>query len=158
MLKLMLDLKPETESGLGLYLGCQLVKGAAKLKDGTPVSTITFDRESFLEQSVQKYLDIVGDETIMKRVLTPSLPEDAQDYLARAPCGNGPVRPCTWCGTIHPITEPTNSKTVRTGASAQKPGGEVIKGELAPHAASVFVGPICAACIDVLISCQALTC
>lgn len=111
------------------------------------MSTITYDTESFLEQSVQKYLEIVGDKTIMKRVLTPSLPEDANDHLARAPCGNGPVSQCTWYGTIHPITEPTNSKTVRTGASAQKPGGEVIKGELAPHAASVLMELICAACI-----------
>ena len=43
-----LDLEPETE--LGLYLGCQLVRGQTKLKDGTKVSTITYDMESFLAQ------------------------------------------------------------------------------------------------------------
>ena len=40
MLRSRLDLEPETE--LGLYLGCQLVRGETKLKDGTKVSTITY--------------------------------------------------------------------------------------------------------------------
>ena len=127
-----LDLEPETE--LGLYLGCQLVRGQTKLKDGTKVSTITYDMESFLEQSVQKYLEIVG-----KDVPTPSLPEEAKDHPARAPCGEGPVSQCTWCGTVHPITEPTKSKSVPTSNSAQTPGDEMPKGELAPHAASVLM-------------------
>ena len=38
MLRSKLDLEPETD--LGLYLGCQLVRGETKLKDGTKVSTI----------------------------------------------------------------------------------------------------------------------
>ena len=82
-----LDLESETE--LGLYLGCQLVRGQTKLKDGTKVSTITYDMESFLEQSVQKYLEIVGKDVSLKSVPTPSLPEEAKDHPARAPCGRG---------------------------------------------------------------------
>ena len=132
-----LDLEPETE--LGLYLGCQLVRGQTKLKDGTKVSTITYDMESFLEQSVQKYLEIVGKDVSLKSVPTPSLPEDAKDHPARAPCGEGPVSQCTWCGTVHPITEPTKSKLVPTSNSAQAQVDEVPKGELAPHAASVLM-------------------
>ena len=132
-----LDLEPETE--LGLYLGCQLVRGQTKLKDGTQVSTITYDMESFLEQSVQKYLEIVGKDVSLKSVPTPSLPEEAKDHPARAPCGEGPVSQCTWCRTVHPITEPTKSKSVSTSNSAQVPGDEVPKGELAPHAASVLM-------------------
>ena len=132
-----LDLEPETD--LGLYLGCQLVRGETKLKDGTKVSTITYDMESFLEQSVQKYLGIVGKDTILKKAPTPSLPEEAKDHPARAPCGAGPVSQCTWCGTIHPITEPTASKADPTGSSAPKPGDEMKVGELAPHAARVLM-------------------
>ena len=132
-----LDLEPETE--LGLYLGCQLVRGQTKLKDGTKVSTITYDMESFLEQSVQKYLEIVGKDVSLKSVPTPSLPEDAKDHPARAPCGEGPVSQCTWCGTVHPITEPTKSKSVPTSNSAQAQVDEMPKGELAPHAASVLM-------------------
>ena len=137
LLRSKLDLEPET--GLGLYLGCQLVRGETKLKDGAKVSTITYDMESFLEQSVQKYLEIAGKDTVLKKVPTPSLPEEAKDHPARAPCGTGPVSQCTWCGTIHPITEPTKSKTDPTGSSAPKPGDEVKVGELAPHAASVLM-------------------
>ena len=137
MLRSRLDLEPETE--LGLYLGCQLVRGETKLKDGTKVSTITYDMESFLEQSVQKYLEIVGKDVALKKVPTPSLPEEAKEHPARAPCGVGPVSQCTWCGTIHPVTEPTKSKSTPTGNSAQKPGDEIVKGELAPHAASVLM-------------------
>eukprot|EP00434_Breviolum_minutum_P033236 symbB.v1.2.029410.t1/scaffold3211.1/size107887/2 len=137
MLRSKLDLEPETD--LGLYLACQLVRGETKLKDGTKVSTITYDMESFLEQSVQKYLGIVGKDTILKKAPTPSLPEEAKDHPARAPCGAGPVSQCTWCGTIHPITEPTASKTDPTGSSAPKPGDEMKVGELAPHAARVLM-------------------
>ena len=97
--------------------------------------------ESFLEQSVQKYLEIVGKDVVLKKVPTPSLPEEAKEHPARAPCGVGPVSQCTWCGTIHPVTEPTKSKSTPTptGISAQKPGDEIVKGELAPHAASVLM-------------------
>lgn len=47
MLRAKLDLEPATD--LGLYLGCQLVRGTSKLKDGAQVSTFTYDMESFLE-------------------------------------------------------------------------------------------------------------
>ena len=91
--------------------------------------------ESFLEQSVQKYLEVVGKDTVLKKVPAPSLPEEVKDHPARAPCGTGPVSQCTWCGTFHPITEPTDP----TGCSAPKPGDEVKVGGLAPHAASVLI-------------------
>ena len=115
------------------------MRGQTKLKDGTKVSTITYDMESFLEQSVQKYLEIMGKDVSLKSVPTPSLPEDAKDHPARAPCGEGPVSQCTWCGTVHPITEPTKSKSVPTSNSAQAQVDEMPKGELAPHAASVLM-------------------
>ena len=137
LLRSKLDLEPETD--LGLYLGCQLARGSTKLKDGTTVSTITYDMESFLEQSVQKYLEIIGTNTVLKKVPTPSLPEEAKDHPARAPCGTGPVSQCTWCGTIHPVTEPTKSKSTPSDNSAQKSGNTIVKGELAPHAASVLM-------------------
>ena len=44
----------ETETDLGLYLGCVLSKGSAKLNDGTPVSTMTYDMEGLLKLSVEK--------------------------------------------------------------------------------------------------------
>ena len=48
MLRSLLNIEPETD--LGMYLGCTLKKGENRLKDGTRVSTMTYDMESFLEQ------------------------------------------------------------------------------------------------------------
>ena len=47
MLRSLLNIEPETD--LGMYLGCTLKKGESRLKDGTRVSTMTYDMESFLE-------------------------------------------------------------------------------------------------------------
>ena len=61
MLRSKLNIEPETD--LGLYLGCVLSKGSAKLYDGTPVSTMTYDMEGLLKLSVERYLEIVGKYT-----------------------------------------------------------------------------------------------
>ena len=58
MLRSLLNIEPETD--LGMYLGCTLKKGENRLKDGTRVSTMTYDMESFLEQCVEKYREIAG--------------------------------------------------------------------------------------------------
>jgi hypothetical protein len=71
-------LKIEPETGLGLYLGCLLNKGSSKLHNGTSVSTMTYDMEGLLKLSVERYLEIVGKDTNLKKdkkVSTPSLPE-----------------------------------------------------------------------------------
>ena len=83
-----LNIEPETD--LGLYLGCILSKGSAKLNDGTPVSTMTYDMEGLLKLSVEKYLDIVGKDTKLKNASTPSLPEEAKKHKSQAPCPGNP--------------------------------------------------------------------
>ena len=81
MLRSLLNIEPETD--LGMYLGCTLKKGENRLKDGTRVSTMTYDMESFLEQCVEKYREIAGKNVTFKHVATPSLPEDAKQHPAR---------------------------------------------------------------------------
>ena len=83
-----LDLEPETE--LGLYLGCQLVRGQTKLKDGTKVSTITYDMESFLEQSVQKYLEDRGEGRIT---------EERSNSIASGRCKRSSCPSSMWRGS-----------------------------------------------------------
>ena len=83
MLRSKLNIEPETD--LGLYLGCILSKGSSKLHDGTPVSTMTYDMEGLLKLSVERYLDIVGKDTKLKHVSTPSLPEETKKHKSRAP-------------------------------------------------------------------------
>ena len=74
MLRSLLNIEPETD--LGMYLGCTLKKGENRLKDGTRVSTMTYDMESFLEQCVEKYREIAGKNVTFKHVATPSLPSN----------------------------------------------------------------------------------
>ena len=69
MLRSKLNIEPETD--LGLYLGCVLSKGSAKLNDGTPVSTMTYDMEGLLKLSVEKYLDIVGERYQVEECVNP---------------------------------------------------------------------------------------
>ena len=97
MLRSKLNIEPETD--LGLYLGCVLSKGSAKLYDGTPVSTMTYDMEGLLKLSVERYLEIVGKDTKLKHVSTPSLPEETKKHKSRAPCQGDPKRrvTCHWC-------------------------------------------------------------
>ena len=69
VLRSKLNIEPETD--LGLYLGCVLSKGSAKLNDGTPVCTMTYDMECLVKLSVERYLEIVGKDTKLKHVSTP---------------------------------------------------------------------------------------
>ena len=97
MLRSKLNIEPETD--LGLYLGCILSKGSSKLHDGTPVSTMTYDMEGLLKLSVERYLEIVGKDTKLKHVSTPSLPEETKKHKSRAPCPGNPKKKvsCPWC-------------------------------------------------------------
>ncbi len=54
MLRKHLSIEPETP--LGLYLGCNQIKGTKKMADGKVVNSVTYDMEEYLTMSVQKYL------------------------------------------------------------------------------------------------------
>ena len=95
MLRSLLNIGPETD--FGMYLGCTLKKGENLLKDGTRVSTMTYDMESFLEQCVEKYKEIAGKDAVLKYVATPSVPGDTKQHTARAPCCKGDMNICPWC-------------------------------------------------------------
>ena len=71
MLRTVLRIEPETD--LGLYLGCVLSQGETQLHNGKKVKTITYNMEGLLKLSVEKYLDIIGKDTKLKKVsmMTP---------------------------------------------------------------------------------------
>ena len=137
MLRTVLRSEPETD--LGLYLGCVLTQSEAQLHDGKKVKTTTYNMEGLLKLSVEKYLDIVGKDTKVKKVSTPSLPE------------------YPWCA--HSF-DPEMPALYETGNSS--PGQEsesLSRGSLAPHAASVLMKLLYAARIarfDLLRSINAL--
>ena len=113
-----------------------LTKGNAKLYDGSAVSTMTYDMGGLLRSSVEKYLEIVGKDTKLKRVATPSLPEDTKWRKSRAPAEGDKSRKvtCTWCShSFDPKQTHLSQADQVTDVSAE------VRGALAPHAASVLM-------------------
>ena len=155
MLRTVLRIGPETD--LGLYLGCILSQGETQLHNGKKVKTITYNMEGLLKLSVEKYLDIVGKDTKLKKVSTPSLPEETKSSPYRAPSDGKRKVECPWCA--HSF-DPEMPALFETGNS--HPGQDsasLNRGNLAPHAASVLMKLLYAARIarfDLLRSINAL--
>ena len=155
MLRTVLRIEPETD--LGLYLGCVLSQGETQLHNGKKVKTITYNMEGLLKFSVEKYLDIIGKDTKLKKVSTPSLPEETKCSPYRAPSDGKRKVECPWCAhsfdpEMSALNETVNS---RPGQDSETPN----RGNLAPHAASVLMKLLYAARIarfDLLRSINAL--
>ena len=155
MLHTVLRIEPETD--LGLYLGCILSQGEAQLHNGKKVKTITYNMEGLLKLSVEKYLDIIGKDTKLKKVSTPSLPEETKSSPYRAPSDGKRRVECPWCAHTF---DPEMSVLYETDNSHPGQDSESLnRGNLAPHAASVLMKLLYAACIarfDLLRSINAL--
>ena len=155
MLRTVLRIEPETD--LGLYLGCVLSQGETQLHNGKKVKTITYNMEGLLKLSVEKYLDIIGKDTKLKKVSTPSLPEETKSSPYRAPSDGKRKVECPWCAhsfdpEMHVLPETGNSRPGQDSESLSR-------GNLAPHAASVLMKLLYAARIarfDLLRSINAL--
>ena len=155
MLRTVLRIEPETD--LGLYLGCVLSQGETQLHNGKKVKTITYNMEGLLKLSVEKYLDISGKDTKLKKVSTPSLPEETKCSPYRAPSDGKRKVECPWCAHSFDPEMPALNETVnsRPGQDSETPN----RGNLAPHAASVLMKLLYAARIarfDLLRSINAL--
>ena len=155
MLRTVLRIEPETD--LGLYLGCVLSQGETQLHNGKKVKTITYNMEGLLKLSVEKYLDIIGKDTNLKKVSTPSLPEETKSSPYRAPSDGKSKVECPWCA--HSF-DPEMPVLYETGSSRSGQDSELLsRGNLAPHAASVLMKLLYAARIarfDLLRSINAL--
>ena len=155
MLRTVLRIEPETD--LGLYLGCVLSQGETQLHNGKKVKTITYNMEGLLKLSVEKYLDIIGKDTKLKKVSTPSLPEETKSSPYRAPSDGKRKVECPWCA--HSF-DPEMPVLHETGSSRPGQDSESLnRGNLAPHAASVLMKLLYAARIarfDLLRSINAL--
>ena len=137
------ELRLEEETPLGLYLGCRISKGEAKLHDNTKVRTVTYDMETYLEMTVQKYCETTGFPVDkFKKVPSPSPVEETKNHPARAPCHPGAAsHRCQWCGHTMPV-----DKGGRLLPPPPVPKGpqeteldEAERGTLAPHAASILM-------------------
>ena len=87
---------------------------------------------------MKRYLDIVGKDTKLKHVSTPSLPE-TKKHKSRAPCPGDPKKKvaCPWCSHEFDPDAPEFYKPGTIGEDVSP--GESARGALAPHAASVLM-------------------
>ena len=83
-------------------------------------------------------MEIIGKDTRLKKVSTPSLPEDTKESQYRAPSPGKKCIECPWCAREFDPDAPgsSNPGTSCDGTSLDEsaPGGT-----LAPHAASVLM-------------------
>ena len=129
MLRTVLRIEPKTD--LGLYLGCVLSQGETQLHNGKKVKTITYNMEGLLKLSVEKYLDIIGKDTKLKKVSTPSLPEETKSSPYRAPSDGKRKVECPWCAhsfdpEMPALPETGNSRPVIDGDKSCKVNQGVI--------------------------------
>ena len=136
------ELRLEEETQLGLYLGCRISKGEAVLPDKTPVRTVTYDMETYLDMTVKKYCEVTGfDPSKFKTVPSPSPAEETKHHPARAPVCNGQSHRCTWCGHTTPVD--ADGRLLPPPPIPRGPMEEEVteanRGALAPQAASVLM-------------------
>ena len=90
------ELRLEEETPFGLYLGCRISKGEAVLHDKTPVRTVTYDMETYLDMTVKKYCDVTGfDPSKFKTIPSPRPAEETKHHPAPAPVRNNKSHRCT---------------------------------------------------------------
>ena len=106
---------------------------------------MTYDMEGLLKLSVERYLKIVGKDTKLKHVSTPSLPEETKKHKSRAPCQGDPKRKvtCHWCSHEFDPDAPSPYQPGTNGDDVAP--GESTRGALAARAASVLMKLLCAA-------------
>ena len=136
------ELRLEPPTPLGLYLGCNITKGESELHDKTKVRTVTYDMESYLEMTVKKYTDVTGvAPDKLRKVATPSLPEETKHHPSRAAATRGPSHRCTWCGHTMPVD--ADGRLVLPPPIPEAPKEEEVtdinRGALAPRAASILM-------------------
>ena len=74
----------------------------------------------------------------MKKVPTPGPHEETRDHPSRAPTQTGPSVECNWCGNRVPANGYETPSCQARGTS-EGPHPEPVRGQLAPHAASVLL-------------------
>ena len=124
----------EPETGVDLYLGCNQSKGTVVLGNGHRVTTVTYDMEQFLRCCVDRYLEVAGDVEL-KKVPTPGPHEETKDHPSRAPIQTGPSVECNWFGN----RVPANGYETPSCQTSEGAHPEPVRGQLAPHAASVLM-------------------
>ena len=96
------------EGPAGHFLGCTHEKGEFTLANGTKVTSMTYNMESFLKSSVDVYLSLARSRNFaanLRDVPTPFIGEDHSGSPQGKPCGNGPTLYCPHCRHAFPQSE-----------------------------------------------------
>ena len=97
LLRTKLNIGPE--GPLGMYLGCNQKREQITLHGGILANCVIYDMESFLEQCVNKYLEVAPVGTKMKEAKTPFLQDEGDHGQSRNPTANT-GKCCEWCGYV----------------------------------------------------------
>ena len=107
------------------------------LGNGHKVTTVTYDMEQFLRSCVDRYLEVAGNVELNK-VPTPGPHEETKDHPSRAPIQTGPSVECNWRGNRVPANG-YETPSCQAGGTSEGAHPEPVRGQLAPHAASVLM-------------------
>ena len=86
LLRTKLNIGPE--GPLGMYLGCNQRREQMTLHGGVLANCAIYDMESFLEQCVNRYLEVAPVGTKMKEAKTPFLQDEGDHGPSRNPTTN----------------------------------------------------------------------
>ena len=125
----------EPETGLE-YLGCNQFKGTVGCS-ATAIRSPLYDMEQFLRSWFDRYLEVAGNVEL-KKVPTPGPHEETKDHPSRAPIQTGPSVECNWCGNRVPANG-YETPSCHAGGTSEGAHPEPVRGQLAPHAASVLM-------------------
>ena len=92
--------------------------------------------EQFLRSCVDRYLEVAGNVEL-KKVPTPGPHEETKDH-PRAPTQTGPSVECNWCGNRVPANG-YETPSCKAGGTSEGAHPEPVRGQLAPHAASMLM-------------------
>ena len=103
-----------------MYLGCNQKREQITLHGGILANCVIYDMESFLEQCVNKYLEVAPAGTKMKEAKTPFLQDEGDHGQSRNPTANT-GKCCEWCGYVASAVsqvggDGTSSKSAAKGA------------------------------------------
>jgi hypothetical protein len=141
------------EGPLGMYLGCNQKREQMTLHGGILANCVIYDMESFLEQCVNKYLEVAPKNTKMKEAKTPFLQDEGNHGESRNPTTNE-GKCCDWCGYVanHAVSQVggdgTSSSTTKGAIPMVGTKGAIplvkneddgVRGQLADAAASVLM-------------------
>jgi hypothetical protein len=128
-----------------MYLGCNQKRVQITMYGGISANCVIYDMESFLEQCVNRYLEVAPPGTKMREAKTPFLHDEGDHGPSRNPT-KSKYACCEWCGFVASNTVSTvggdgtpSTSLTKEVLSKVKEVDDGSRGQLADAAASVLM-------------------